>query len=197
MVTLRPMISGGDQVMDADPEWLLTGRAKGRSVMSRTTGEDVSLSFANEHPAPVTVRPTRRVVVTAFGSLGDLHPYLAIALGLKSRGHEVVLVTSALLPPEGRGAGSRLPGHAARLHLRGRPRRDAAGDGRPHRPGARPAAGDPAGRAGVLRGHPGGGRGGRPAGLPPDLLRRGARRRGDGHPLGLDDGHAAGPVLGL
>jgi hypothetical protein len=28
----------------------------------------------------------RRVVVTAFGSLGDLHPYLAIALGLKSQG---------------------------------------------------------------------------------------------------------------
>src|SRR5258707_15503756 len=37
----------------------------------------------------------KRVVVTAFGSLGDLHPYLAIALGLKSRGHEAVLVTSA------------------------------------------------------------------------------------------------------
>jgi UDP:flavonoid glycosyltransferase YjiC (YdhE family) len=37
----------------------------------------------------------KRVVVTAFGSLGDLYPYLAIALGLKSRGHEAVLVTSA------------------------------------------------------------------------------------------------------
>jgi UDP:flavonoid glycosyltransferase YjiC (YdhE family) len=37
----------------------------------------------------------KRVVVTAFGSLGDLHPYLAIALGLESRGHEAVLVTSA------------------------------------------------------------------------------------------------------
>ncbi len=53
------------------------------------------MSPANEHPAPVTVRAARRVIVTAFGSLGDLHPYLAIALGLKSRGHEVVLVTSA------------------------------------------------------------------------------------------------------
>src|SRR5579885_1967125 len=37
----------------------------------------------------------RRVVVTAIGSLGDLHPYLAIALGLKARGHEAVLATSA------------------------------------------------------------------------------------------------------
>ncbi len=36
----------------------------------------------------------RRVVLTAFGSLGDLHPYLAIALGLKERGHQAVLATS-------------------------------------------------------------------------------------------------------
>src|SRR5690349_11956097 len=36
-----------------------------------------------------------RVDVTAFGSLGDLHPYLAIALGLKRRGHEAAVATSA------------------------------------------------------------------------------------------------------
>ena len=35
----------------------------------------------------------RRVVVTTFGSLGDLHPYLALALGLRARGHEVVVAT--------------------------------------------------------------------------------------------------------
>ena len=35
----------------------------------------------------------RRVVLTTFGSLGDLHPYVAIALGLQARGHEVVLAT--------------------------------------------------------------------------------------------------------
>jgi hypothetical protein len=28
----------------------------------------------------------RRIVLTTFGSLGDLHPYIAVALGLKSRG---------------------------------------------------------------------------------------------------------------
>ena len=28
------------------------------------------------------------------GSLGDLHPYIAIALGLKARGHEAVVATS-------------------------------------------------------------------------------------------------------
>jgi rhamnosyltransferase subunit B len=36
-----------------------------------------------------------RVVLTTFGSLGDLHPYIAIALGLQARGHEAVLATGA------------------------------------------------------------------------------------------------------
>jgi rhamnosyltransferase subunit B len=36
----------------------------------------------------------KRIVLTTFGSLGDLHPYVAIALGLKARGHEAVLATS-------------------------------------------------------------------------------------------------------
>src|SRR5262249_42493361 len=35
----------------------------------------------------------RRIVVTTAGSLGDLHPYLAIALGLKARGHEAIMAT--------------------------------------------------------------------------------------------------------
>jgi rhamnosyltransferase subunit B len=34
-----------------------------------------------------------RIVLTTFGSLGDLHPYVAIALGLRARGHEAVLAT--------------------------------------------------------------------------------------------------------
>lgn len=37
----------------------------------------------------------RRFVITTFGSLGDLHPYIAIALGLQARGHEAVIATSA------------------------------------------------------------------------------------------------------
>lgn len=35
-----------------------------------------------------------RVVLTTFGSLGDLHPYLAIGLELEARGHDVVIATS-------------------------------------------------------------------------------------------------------
>ncbi len=37
----------------------------------------------------------RRIVLTTLGSLGDLHPYVAIALGLRERGHEAVVATSA------------------------------------------------------------------------------------------------------
>jgi UDP:flavonoid glycosyltransferase YjiC (YdhE family) len=35
----------------------------------------------------------RRIVLATFGSLGDLHPYIAVALGLKARGHDAVLAT--------------------------------------------------------------------------------------------------------
>jgi len=35
-----------------------------------------------------------RIVLTTLGSLGDVHPYIAIALGLKARGHDAVLATA-------------------------------------------------------------------------------------------------------
>lgn len=38
---------------------------------------------------------SRRVVLTTFGSLGDLHPFLATAKALRQRGCSVVLATSA------------------------------------------------------------------------------------------------------
>src|SRR5579871_4657142 len=44
---------------------------------------------------PGTAVGRRRIVLTTFGSLGDLHPYIAIALGLQARGHEAVIATSA------------------------------------------------------------------------------------------------------
>jgi len=36
----------------------------------------------------------QRIVFTAVGSLGDLHPLLAIALGMQARGHEALIATS-------------------------------------------------------------------------------------------------------
>ena len=50
-------------------------------------------------PATQAIEPgaspgRRRIVLTTFGSLGDLHPYLALALGLQARGYEAVIATS-------------------------------------------------------------------------------------------------------
>lgn len=38
--------------------------------------------------------PSKRIVLSTFGSFGDIHPYLAIALELKARGHWPVIATS-------------------------------------------------------------------------------------------------------
>jgi UDP:flavonoid glycosyltransferase YjiC (YdhE family) len=37
---------------------------------------------------------SKRIVVSTFGSFGDVHPYVAIALELKARGHRPVIATS-------------------------------------------------------------------------------------------------------
>jgi UDP:flavonoid glycosyltransferase YjiC (YdhE family) len=51
----------------------------------------------NLHSSGVHVsemRGKRRIVLSTIGSLGDLHPLMALALGLRARGHDVVLATS-------------------------------------------------------------------------------------------------------
>jgi len=40
-----------------------------------------------------------RIVVTSFGSLGDLYPYLALGNGLQQRGHSVTVATSDIHRP--------------------------------------------------------------------------------------------------
>jgi rhamnosyltransferase subunit B len=51
----------------------------------------------------------KRVVITTFGSLGDLNPYLGLALGLKARGHHPVIATAEFYRPfvEAEGVGFR------------------------------------------------------------------------------------------
>ena len=39
---------------------------------------------------------SKRILITTFGSFGDLHPYMAIALELKARGHQLVMATSEI-----------------------------------------------------------------------------------------------------
>src|SRR3972149_1676027 len=46
-----------------------------------------------------------KIVLNTFGSLGDLNPYLGIALGLKSRGHAPVVATSGFYREYVEGAG--------------------------------------------------------------------------------------------
>jgi MGT family glycosyltransferase len=36
----------------------------------------------------------KRIVLTTFGSFGDIHPYIAVGLELQARGHRVVIATS-------------------------------------------------------------------------------------------------------
>src|ERR1041384_7812336 len=38
----------------------------------------------------------KRIVISTFGSFGDIHPYVAIALELKARGHKPVIATSEI-----------------------------------------------------------------------------------------------------
>jgi rhamnosyltransferase subunit B len=53
-----------------------------------------------------------RIVFTPWGSLGDLHPYLAVALEMKRRGHTVTIATSGIYQEKVEGEG--LNFHAVR-----------------------------------------------------------------------------------
>ncbi|MCM3870747.1 MAG: glycosyltransferase [Pyrinomonadaceae bacterium] len=47
----------------------------------------------------------KRIVLTTFGSFGDIHPSMAMALELQARGHNPVIATSALYRDKIEGAG--------------------------------------------------------------------------------------------
>ena len=49
----------------------------------------------------------KRIAMATFGSFGDLHPYLAVAIGLQKRGHEVTIATSEMYRPKIEGEGVR------------------------------------------------------------------------------------------
>jgi rhamnosyltransferase subunit B len=40
--------------------------------------------------------PAKRIVLSTFGSLGDVNPYVAIALELKARGHHPLIATTPI-----------------------------------------------------------------------------------------------------
>src|SRR4051794_5599461 len=47
----------------------------------------------------------KRIVFSVIGSLGDLHPYLALAIELKARGHDPVVATSPVFQSKVESAG--------------------------------------------------------------------------------------------
>lgn len=47
----------------------------------------------------------KRIVITAWGSFGDIHPYMAVALELKQRGHRPLIATSSVYRDKIEGAG--------------------------------------------------------------------------------------------
>jgi len=48
---------------------------------------------------------SRRIVIATFGSLGDLHPYIALACALRSRGHRPAIATIDMYRPNVESAG--------------------------------------------------------------------------------------------
>ena len=57
----------------------------------------------------------KRIVLTTFGSYGDLHPYIALARGLIDRGHDAVIATTGMYRPNVEQAG--IGFHAVRPDL--------------------------------------------------------------------------------
>ena len=56
-------------------------------------GGQSRVQAASSTTPPRTNHSRRRILITTWGSFGDLHPYVALALGLQSRGHEAILAT--------------------------------------------------------------------------------------------------------
>jgi rhamnosyltransferase subunit B len=51
------------------------------------------------------VKSAKRIILTTFGSFGDIHPYMALAMELQARGHRPVIATSELYREKLRAAG--------------------------------------------------------------------------------------------
>jgi rhamnosyltransferase subunit B len=47
-------------------------------------------------PGKIPMTSSKRIVITTFGSYGDIHPYMAIAMELRARGHRPLIATSEL-----------------------------------------------------------------------------------------------------
>jgi rhamnosyltransferase subunit B len=53
-----------------------------------------SVIDAATRPQEPVLPPPKRIVIASFGSLGDLHPFLALAVELRASGHHVTIATA-------------------------------------------------------------------------------------------------------
>src|SRR6266571_3362913 len=54
---------------------------------------------------PVGPMLAKRIILTTFGSFGDIHPFMAIAMELQARGHRPLIASSELYREKTTGAG--------------------------------------------------------------------------------------------
>jgi UDP:flavonoid glycosyltransferase YjiC (YdhE family) len=73
--------------------WQGHAESTGDSSANLAVVPESKVDSAGSATAPSTNHASRRILIATWGSLGDLHPYVALALGLQSRGHEAVLAT--------------------------------------------------------------------------------------------------------
>lgn len=83
-----------------------------RTKRSRSQPAQEKKEQNNAHPITVKRYPEllpAHFLLTTFGSLGDLHPYMAVGLALQARGHRVTIATSEFYRAkiEGEGLGFR------------------------------------------------------------------------------------------
>jgi len=74
-------------------QWQRATQSTGASSDNLVAVRESPVESAGSTTAPSPNHIGRRILITTFGSLGDLHPYVALALGLQSRGHQVTLAT--------------------------------------------------------------------------------------------------------
>src|SRR6202030_303134 len=75
-------------------------------------GREVPFEIRIQAQGSPPERPVSRIVLATWGSFGDVHPYLAVGIGLKQRGHDVTLATSEFYRSKVEGEGLRF--HAVR-----------------------------------------------------------------------------------
>ena len=64
--------------------------------MTKINQPSSSTPFENEDSptGASAIRESKRIVLTTFGSFGDIHPYIAVGLELQARGHQAIIATS-------------------------------------------------------------------------------------------------------